>query len=93
MYAKSRVISQSGASKWTTSQRQAFANDLTRPQLWAVTDNVNSSKGDKSPDQWKPPLSSFYCIYAKSYVAVKSHYDLTITTAEKFALTSMLNTC
>ncbi|KAF8632731.1 hypothetical protein AX17_004768 [Amanita inopinata Kibby_2008] len=28
----------SGADLWTTSQRQAFANDLTRPQLVAVTD-------------------------------------------------------
>ncbi|EMR62090.1 putative secreted protein [Eutypa lata UCREL1] len=83
----------SGASKWTTARRQSFANDLTRPQLWAVTDNVNQSKSDKSPDAWKPPLSSFYCTYAKSYVAVKSYYDLTITSAEKTALTSMLNTC
>ncbi|KAI1340798.1 hypothetical protein F5Y15DRAFT_32749 [Xylariaceae sp. FL0016] len=83
----------SGASKWTTAQRQSYANDLVRPQLWAVTDNVNQSKGDKSPDSWKPPLSSFYCTYAKSWVAVKSYYDLTISSAEKTALTSMLNTC
>ncbi|KAH9907132.1 hypothetical protein F4778DRAFT_777579 [Xylariomycetidae sp. FL2044] len=83
----------SGASKWTTAQRQAFANDLVRPQLWAVTDEVNSAKSDKSPDSWKPPLSSFYCTYAKSWVAVKDYYDLTITSAEKTALTSMLNTC
>ncbi|NEE39872.1 HNH endonuclease, partial [Streptomyces sp. SID7982] len=37
----------SGASGWTNAQRQSFANDLTRPQLIAVTDNVNQSKGDK----------------------------------------------
>lgn len=84
---------QSGASKWTTAQREAFANDVTRPQLWAVTDNVNQSKSDKSPDAWKPPLSSFYCVYARSWVQVKSYYDLTISSAEKTALTSMLNTC
>jgi hypothetical protein len=35
--------------KKTTAQRQAFANDLTNPQLIAVTDNVNQAKGDKSP--------------------------------------------
>ena len=58
-----------------------------------MTDNVNSAKGDKSPDQWKPPLSSFYCTYAKSWVSVKYSYALTITSAEKSALTSMLNTC
>lgn len=84
---------QSGASKWQTSQRQAFANDITRPQLWAVTDNVNQSKSDRSPDAWKPPLRSFYCTYAKSWIQVKSHYDLTITSAEKSALSSMLDSC
>lgn len=28
----------SGARDWTTSRRQDFANDLTRPQLIAVDD-------------------------------------------------------
>ncbi|KAG6843915.1 hypothetical protein H0H93_016821, partial [Arthromyces matolae] len=37
----------SGARDWTTAQREAFANDLTRPQLVAVTDNLNESKGDQ----------------------------------------------
>src|ERR1700742_191834 len=50
----------SGAWAWTTSKRESFANDLTDPQLVAVTDNVNESKGDKSPDAWKPPLTSYY---------------------------------
>lgn len=35
----------SGARLWTNVQREAFANDLTRPQLIAVTDNLNQSKG------------------------------------------------
>jgi hypothetical protein len=51
----------SGASSWTTTKRESFANDLTRPQLIAVTDNVNQSKSDKSPDVWKPPLTSYHC--------------------------------
>jgi len=83
----------SGASSWTTSKREMFANDVSRPQLWAVTDNVNSAKGDKSPDSWKPPLASFYCTYAKSWIQVKSYWALTITSAEKSALSSMLATC
>lgn len=29
----------SGARNWTAAQRQAFANDLVRPQLIAVTDS------------------------------------------------------
>ncbi|KAJ5642001.1 hypothetical protein N7490_006001 [Penicillium lividum] len=83
----------SGASEWTTSDRQAFANDLTHPQLLAVTDNVNSAKGDSGPEEWKPPLSSYYCTYAEMWVRVKSVYNLTITDDEKSALVSMLYTC
>jgi len=82
-----------GASAWTTAQRQAYANDLSAPQLIAVTDNVNQAKGDQSPDTWKPPLSGYYCTYAKMWTAVKYKYKLTINSAEKSALTSMLGTC
>jgi len=83
----------SGASSWTTAQRQAFANDLTRPQLIAVTDNVNQAKGDQTPATWKPPLTSYWCTYAKMWVAVKYKFKLTINTAEKSALTDMLGRC
>lgn len=86
-------LSQSGASAWTTAKREEFANDITRPQLWAVTDNVNQAKSDQSPATWKPPLTSFYCVYARSWVQVKSYWELTISSAEKTALTSMLATC
>ncbi|KAI1505830.1 hypothetical protein F5X99DRAFT_218578 [Biscogniauxia marginata] len=83
----------SGANAWTTDKREQFANDVDRPQLWAVTDNVNQEKSDQSPDEWKPPLESFYCTYASAWVAVKSHWELSITEAEKSALTEMLDTC
>jgi hypothetical protein len=83
----------SGASTWTTEQRQDFANDLTRPQLLAVTGSVNESKGDQDPAQWKPPSRDFWCMYAQDWVQVKFHYRLTITAAEKGALTDMLATC
>ena len=83
----------SGAAAWTTARRQAFANDLGNPQLWTVTDNVNQSKGDQGPEEWKPPLASFYCTYARSWIKVKHEYDLTVTSAEKSALSSMLGTC
>ncbi|MFC3455594.1 HNH endonuclease family protein [Amycolatopsis speibonae] len=82
-----------GASSWTTAQRQAFANDLSAPQLIAVTDNVNQEKGDKSPDAWKPPSTGYWCTYAKMWTTVKTKYKLTIKSAEKTALTDMLNRC
>ena len=54
---------QSGAADWTTDQRQAFANDLTNPQLIAVTGTVNRQKSDDGPEEWKPPLSKFFLTF------------------------------
>jgi len=83
----------SGADSWTTSRRQSFANDLTRPQLIAVTDNVNQAKGDKDPAEWMPSVSSYACTYVRAWVQVKYYYDLSVDSAEKSKLTSVLNGC
>ncbi|MFE3855756.1 HNH endonuclease family protein [Streptomyces griseorubiginosus] len=83
----------SGASAWTTAQRQAFANDVTRPQLLAVTDNVNQSKGDQDPATWMPSLTSYRCTYVRAWVQVKYYYDLSVDSAEKTALTNYLANC
>jgi hypothetical protein len=83
----------SGANAWTTSRRQSFANDLTRPQLIAVTDNVNQSKSDQDPSTWQPSITSYRCTYAKMWIAVKYYYTLKLQSSEKTALQTMLNTC
>ncbi|WP_043683785.1 HNH endonuclease family protein [Streptomyces xylophagus] len=83
----------SGARNWTTAARQGFANDITRPQLIAVTDNVNQSKSDQDPAEWMPPLASYACTYVRAWVQVKYYYDLSVDTAEKAKLTSVLSGC
>jgi Protein of unknown function (DUF1524) len=83
----------SGANSWTTSKRQAFANDLNYPQLIAVTDDVNAAKGDKDPASWRPPRTSYHCTYAKMWIRSKYHWGLRLQSSEKSALQSMLNTC
>ncbi|WP_436739831.1 HNH endonuclease family protein [Streptomyces sp. BBFR102] len=83
----------SGAKECTNAERQAFANDLTNPQLLAVTDNVNQSKSDREPDEWRPPLESYWCEYSTDWIEVKHHYELTITTQERAALKDMLTSC
>ncbi|QLJ00641.1 HNH endonuclease [Streptomyces sp. NEAU-sy36] len=83
----------SGAGKWTTAQRQAFANDVTRPQLLAVTDNVNQSKGDQDPATWVPSRSAYVCTYVRAWVQVKYYYDLSVDPAEKSALQNYLSSC
>jgi hypothetical protein len=83
----------SGAWAWSASSRRTYANDLGGPELWAVTDNVNQSKGDKDPAEWQPPRSAFRCTYARAWIQVKWYYNLTVDAAEKSALSTMLNTC
>ncbi|RZQ61703.1 HNH endonuclease family protein [Amycolatopsis suaedae] len=83
----------SGARSWSNARRESFANDLSRPQLIAVTDNVNQAKGDKDPAAWQPSVSSYRCTYAKVWIRSKHHWGLTAQTAEKSALQSALNTC
>ncbi|MFE7898407.1 HNH endonuclease family protein [Streptomyces sp. NPDC057424] len=83
----------SGADSWTTSRRQSFANDLTRPQLIAVTDNVNQSKGDQDPATWMPSRTAYRCTYVRAWVQVKYYYDLSVDSAEKSALQNYLASC
>ncbi|MGY4392145.1 hypothetical protein ACVWXB_005444 [Streptomyces sp. TE12347] len=83
----------SGANSWTTSKRQQFANDLTRPQLIAVTDNVNQAKGDLDPGKWLPSRTTYRCTYARMWVNVKQYYGLSMDSGEKTALVSILNGC
>ena len=83
----------SGAAAWTTDQRGDFANDLDDPQLVAVSASSNRSKGDQDPSTWKPTDSGSWCEYARDWIAVKTHWKLTVTTAEKSALADMLEKC
>jgi hypothetical protein len=81
----------SGASTWTTDRRAALAND--QANLWPVSASANRSKGDGSPDRWRPLRREVWCTYAHRWVDVKIAYRLTATTPERDALGQMLDTC
>ncbi|WP_081900645.1 HNH endonuclease family protein [Allokutzneria albata] len=83
----------SGAWAWDAAKRRAFANDLTRPRLIAVSAKSNRAKGDPTPATWKSPAVDSWCLYAKAWTHVKVVYGLTITEAERAALVEMLDTC
>jgi hypothetical protein len=82
-----------GAATWTDERREAFANDLVRPQLLAVSASSNRSKGDQDPSQWRPSRPEYWCTYAQSWITVKAYWSLTVTVDEKAALADMLGTC
>ena len=74
----------SGAWKWSSARRQAYANDLgVAWTLRAVTDNVNQSKSDDDPTYWLPPLESATCIYLTDWVAVKIRWKLSVDAEER----------
>jgi hypothetical protein len=83
----------SGANVWSDARRRAFANDLERPELITVSAVANVAKGGATPVTWKPPLTGYWCTYARSWITVKHYYGLRVTKAEKAALTDMLDTC
>lgn len=81
----------SGASEWSTTRREEFANDLDTPQLWAVSSASNSSKGDRDPAEWLPSETGIHCDYAKNWISVKHEWNLTIDPDEKQELTELLD--
>jgi hypothetical protein len=83
----------SGASTWSTDEREAFANDLDRPQLIAVTDEVNWEKSDQDPAEWLPPVEDYHCAYVADWITVKTHYELAVDEEEKALLEEVLTGC
>ena len=80
----------SGAHNWTRDTRRRYANDLQwKHSLRAVTDNVNSSKGDRDPAEWLP--SEARCQYAINWVQVKYRWRLKADRAELRTLGRLLD--
>lgn len=84
----------SGASDWTDGQRQAFANDLDRPDaLVAGSAGANRAKGDSDPAEWLPADPAQHCWYATAWITQKAAWQLSIDPAEHQALTTILAGC
>ena len=73
----------SGAWAWSAMKRQLFANDLTDSRsLIAVTAGQNRSKSDRDPSNWLPPQTQYRCTYLAEWVAIKSHWKLSMDQSE-----------
>ncbi len=82
---------ETGASRWTATRRLDYANDPT--VLLAVDGPENESKGDDDASEWLPPNPSYDCAYVKQQIAIKTKYRLSVSPAEKLALSRTLNGC
>ncbi|MFJ3673731.1 HNH endonuclease family protein [Streptomyces sp. NPDC090106] len=84
----------SGASAWTSLERQAYANDLDDARaLIAVSAASNRSKADQDPATWMPPSAGYTCTYATDWITIKTRWNLAIDPAEQTTLTSVLAHC
>ena len=84
----------SGAWTWDRQRKREFANSMGYDNhLIAATRSANRSKGSKGPERWRPPLESYWCVYAIDWVTIKNNWGLTVTEAEYAALREMLATC
>jgi len=83
-----------GAWEWSDAERAEFATDLQSTQTLAVVSTpIDQGKGDRRPDQWRPPLRSAWCGYAVDWIGVKTRWDLAFVQREVDALSDMLDTC
>ena len=84
----------SGGWSWDPDRKREFANSLAyENHLIATTARANRSKGSKGPEEWRPPLEEYWCVYAIDWVTIKNQWGLTVTEAEYIALSDMLATC
>ena len=84
----------SGGWAWDAARKEQYANDLSYPgHLIAVKAGANRSKGASGPEEWKPPLQSYWCQYAIDWIVIKDHWGLTATEREFGALAEMIETC
>lgn len=84
----------SGAYAWTDAQRTAYANDIdSTATLNMVTAAVNTAKSDRDPAGWLPPLESARCAYIADWLVVKTRWNLSIDSAERSAIQTVLGTC
>lgn len=82
---------QSGAWKWSVKKRLSFGNDMLN--LLAVQGSANEKKGSASAAYWLPSNKSFRCSYVARQIAVKRKYNLSVTSAEKQEMLSVLQGC
>jgi hypothetical protein len=83
-----------GGWNWTPDTRQAFLNDLDHPATQqVVASGTGHNPRSQGPAQWRPGNSDSWCSYAVDWIAVSHRWNLSVTEAERTALSEMLDSC
>lgn len=81
---------QHGASTWSDDHREQLATDLNN--LQAADGTANESKSDQGPATWLP-AASYSCTYVTRFAYIVHRYELTLDTADRDAITRVLDSC
>jgi len=81
----------SGAQQLSQAQRLKLANDPLN--LIAADSSANRAKGSSNAAEWLPRNKAFRCQYVATQVSVKRKYALSVTAAEKAAMSRVLASC
>ncbi|MGW0806812.1 HNH endonuclease family protein [Nonomuraea sp. NPDC002799] len=82
---------QKGAQQWSETERKEFANDPLN--LMAVDGPLNGQKSDSDAATWLPPRKAYRCAYIARQIDVKTKYKVWVTSAEKDAMETVLESC
>jgi len=81
----------SGAQQLSQDQRLKLANDPLN--LIAADSSANRAKGSSNAAEWLPKHKAFRCQYVATQISVKRKYALSVTAAEKAAMSRVLASC
>ena len=80
---------QMGADLWTAEMRTEFANDPLN--LIVTVASLNRQKSDSNAASWLPPYKPGRCDFIARQVAVKTKWQLFVTSSEKSAMLGILS--
>lgn len=80
---------QMGADLWTAQMRTEFANDPLN--LVVTVASLNRQKSDSNAASWLPPYKPGRCDFIARQVAVKTKWQLFVTSSEKSAMLGILS--
>ena len=80
---------QMGADLWTDEMRTEFANDPLN--LIVTVASLNRQKSDSNAASWLPPYKPGRCDFIARQVAVKTKWQLFVTSSEKNAMLGILS--
>ena len=84
----------SGGWAWNPATKEEYANFREDDDhLIAVASRANRSKGARGPEEWRPPVETYWCQYAQDWTEIKARWELTMIEPEAEAVVEMLQKC